>query len=58
MSMSDIEQEFFGVGKHARPTSVIDNLSEVEEIIELETQRQKQLRKEKDKRPAAKGKGC
>ncbi|NLL39639.1 MAG: hypothetical protein GX254_08665 [Clostridiales bacterium] len=47
MSMSDIEQEFFGVGKYARPTSVIDNLSEVEEIIELETQRQKAVEERK-----------
>ena len=54
MSMSDIEQEFFGVGKYARPTSVIDNLSEVEEIIELETQRQKAVEERKRQKTSSK----
>lgn len=62
LSMSDVEQEFFGVGKYARATSVVENLGDVEEIIEKQEKRQRtvkekrrtraELKKESVERPA------
>jgi hypothetical protein len=48
LSMSDSEQEFFGVGKYARSDSRIQYAEEVDEVIEKEAER-RQRREERKK---------